>query len=414
MTTLPGLSADQAAAVHGWFPGAELVADHGWGLVGRAVLQLRHGDQDVVVKAGSADDNHMAREITAHESAVGPLAERRLAPRLLHADRGLRLLATTYLPGSLVEGRPAEWDPEIYRQAGRLLAVLHAQGSRVDADYEALEDAKALAWLERPHRIDIDFVDRLRSELTTRVAGPSRLVPTHGDWQPRNWIVDGGRVCVIDFGRADWRPAETDLARLAAQQFRGRADLERAFLDGYGGDPRAPASWRRVRLREAFGTGGCRQLESAQAHWSRRTSPSAPAGHFPAGAPLARLASSSVTAPGVPWVFGFFSCLGLRTSRPPLFFDAIVVPLRRDTCRGAGRRGLVVAHATRTAGPGPGSTTAGRPSRSRPTFRRDLEVAAFVGGSRVTDRCQLDTGQPEMSAVRGCGGRGPSPPSAMV
>ena len=196
------------------------------------MLQLRHGDQEVVVKAGSADDDHMAREITAHESAVGPLAQCRRAPRLLHADRGLQLLATTYLPGLLVEGRPEEWDPETYRQAGRLLAVLHAQGSRVDPDYEARDDARALAWLEGPHRIDVDAVDRLRAELTTQVPGPCRLVPTHGDWQPRNWIVDGGRVCVIDFGRADWRPAETDLARLAAQQFRGRADLERASWTG--------------------------------------------------------------------------------------------------------------------------------------------------------------------------------------
>jgi len=30
--------------------------------------------------------------------------------------------------------------------------------------------------------------------------------------------------------------------------------LERAFLDGYGGDPRDPSSWRRDLLREAVGT----------------------------------------------------------------------------------------------------------------------------------------------------------------
>jgi len=33
---------------------------------------------------------------------------------------------------------------------------------------------------------------------------------------------------------------------------------------------------------------------------------------------------------------------------------------------------------------------------SRPTFRRDLEVAAVGAGSRITDRWQLDTGQPEV------------------
>src|SRR5665647_3354766 len=86
-------------------------------------------------------------------------------------------------------------------------------------------------------------------------------------------------------------------------------------------------------------------------------------GHFPAGDPFGRLASSSVTAPVVPWDFGFFSCLGLRTSRPPLFFDAIVVPLRRDTCRGAGRRGLVVLTLPAPRGLAQGSTTARRPSR---------------------------------------------------
>jgi len=31
-------------------------------------------------------------------------------------------------------------------------------------------------------------------------------------------------------------------------------DLEQAFIDGYGTDPREPAAWRRTRLREAVGT----------------------------------------------------------------------------------------------------------------------------------------------------------------
>jgi hypothetical protein len=59
---------------------------------------------------------------------------------------------------------------------------------------------------------------------------------------------------VIDFGRADLRPACTDLTRLAAQQFRSEPALESAFLDGYGSDPREPAAWQRARLREAVST----------------------------------------------------------------------------------------------------------------------------------------------------------------
>lgn len=60
-------------------------------------------------------------------------------------------------------------------------------------------------------------------------------------------------VRAIAFGRFAYRPAMTDLARLAAQQWRGRPALERAFLDGYGPDPREPDLWRLNALREAIG-----------------------------------------------------------------------------------------------------------------------------------------------------------------
>ncbi|GEK23525.1 phosphotransferase [Cellulomonas xylanilytica] len=250
---LPGLHPGQQAAVDTWFPGAVLVADHSWPLPGRTVLRLHHQGRDLVVKAGRPDDHHMDREIAAHSEVVAPLAERALAPRLLRAAPSLRLLATTWLPGVLVEGTPAEQDPQVFRQAGRVLAVLHAQRSRPGDDHELRADARSLAWLRGEHRIADEVVARLRAELAQPV--PARtLVPTHGDWQPRNWLVDDGRVSAIDFGRTDWRPAATDLARLHARQFRGRPDLERAFLDGYGGDPREPVTWRRDRIRDAIGT----------------------------------------------------------------------------------------------------------------------------------------------------------------
>ncbi|KQR07250.1 aminoglycoside phosphotransferase family protein [Cellulomonas sp. Leaf334] len=250
---LPGLAAAQRTAVDAWFPGAELVADHSWVLLGRTVLRLRHEGRDVVVKAGRPDDHHMDREIAAHAEVVAPLADRALAPHLLRAEPSLRLLATTWLPGLLVEGTPAEHEPQVYRQAGRLLALFHAQQSRPGGDHELRADARSLAWLQGEHRIPDDVVARLRAELAHPVP-PRPLVPTHGDWQPRNWLVDDGRVAVIDFGRTDWRPAATDLTRLHAKQLRGRPDLERALLDGYGGDPREPLTWRRDRLREAVGT----------------------------------------------------------------------------------------------------------------------------------------------------------------
>ncbi len=59
---------------------------------------------------------------------------------------------------------------------------------------------------------------------------------------------------MIDFGRADLRPPTEDFVRLARQDFAREHNLEAAFLDGYGRDPREPEQWRRDRLGEAVGT----------------------------------------------------------------------------------------------------------------------------------------------------------------
>ena len=61
-------------------------------------------------------------------------------------------------------------------------------------------------------------------------------------------------VRAIDLGRAALRPAQTDLARLATQDFLRDRRFEAAFFEGYGPDPRDPPTWRRVQVRQAIGT----------------------------------------------------------------------------------------------------------------------------------------------------------------
>ncbi|GAB2600574.1 phosphotransferase [Kribbella endophytica] len=237
-----------------WLPGAELVKDLSWGLVGTTVLLLQHNTTRYIAKAGDDADTNIARELRAHREWLTPWTSRGLAPQLAFADADAKLLVTHYLPGDLVEGTPRERSPETYHQAGVLLAQLHEQFTVEDNDFEATENQKSLAWLAGPHRIAPDVVTRLRNEITAWPTPPSTLVPTHGDWQPRNWLIHEGTVSVIDFGRAELRPAWGDFGRLAAQQFRQDPALEAAFLNGYGTDPRDPATWRRNRIREAIGT----------------------------------------------------------------------------------------------------------------------------------------------------------------
>lgn len=176
------------------------------------------------------------------------------APQLVYVDEDAKLLVTRYLPGDLVQDSDYERSLDIYRQAGDLLARLHAQFTIQDEGFEARANQKTLSWLDKPHRIAPNVTTRLRKIIGSWPTPPSLLVPTHGDWQPRNWLIHEDLVSVIDFGRASMRPAMTDFARLAAQQFRAEPRLESAFLDGYGADPREPGAWQRNQVREAIGT----------------------------------------------------------------------------------------------------------------------------------------------------------------
>jgi Phosphotransferase enzyme family len=253
--TLDHLSPRQRDLLELWLPGAVLERSHGWGLVATTVLEMVRGADRFIIKAGGSEDHHIARELEAHEKWLAPWTSIGRAPVLVHGDVGAKLLVGRWLPGHLVLGTTHADSPDTYLRAGRLLALLHGQGKPVvDDRYEASENAKSLAWLDKPHRIDAAAEERLRAEIASWPAPPAALVPTHGDWQPRNWLVDDGTVSVIDFGRAALRPAMSDLTRLTAQDFARDPLLEEAFLEGYGGDPREPAEWHRLLVREAIGT----------------------------------------------------------------------------------------------------------------------------------------------------------------
>ncbi|KRE82685.1 phosphotransferase [Arthrobacter sp. Soil764] len=248
------LSAAQAELVAGWLGAPELVEDLSWGLTDTKVLKVRVGGLTRIVKAAGPDNHHLHREITAHATYTRPLLAAGLAPLMLHSSRSANVLVLEYLDGDLVEDTAKELDRGLHRQAGKLLSMLHAEDHRMDDQYEARATQKALSWLDRHHRIDPRLERDARRHLMDYSPSPVRVVPTHGDWHPRNWISHEGRLKAIDFGRFDFRPAASDFCRLSAQQWQKDPALESAFLDGYGGDPRAQHPWRIEVLREAVGT----------------------------------------------------------------------------------------------------------------------------------------------------------------
>ncbi|GAA5211235.1 hypothetical protein GCM10025774_31450 [Microbacterium kyungheense] len=236
-------------------PAAEVVADLSWNQVETIVLRVRQGDAEFVVKAAGPDVRHFGRELDAHLGGLLSVwAGAGRAPVLRHHDREARVLVTAWLPGELAYRTPWGIDPGVHRRAGSLLREFHAQAVRPSEGTDAAATARALAWLDAPHAVAPAVEARLRDALAALGPIEADLVPTHGDWQPRNWLVDGDAVRVIDFGRFAFRPAASDFVRLSAQEWRAEPACEAAFFDGYGADPRHPDHWLLMRLREAIGT----------------------------------------------------------------------------------------------------------------------------------------------------------------
>lgn len=256
------LGSQQAAFVVDQYASVVLIEDLSWGLTDTRVLHVEADGREMIVKAAGTRNKHIGREITGRQHVPVAFLDRGTVGAVLAADRELNVVVVEYLQGELVEGTEAEYDPEVHRQAGALLAKIHEEPVPADMDYPDYESrmtAKTLTLLDRDHRISASTVGTVRRVLAdsarrTTPTAPGHRVLTHGDWQPRNWLIDGATLKIIDFGRFDVRSAESDLGRLAVQQWRGRPDLEQAFLEGYGSAPRDPRTWAVNQIREAVGT----------------------------------------------------------------------------------------------------------------------------------------------------------------
>lgn len=251
----PGLlEAPQESRLGQWLGKYQLLEDLSWGLLDTKVLHLRAAGSDFILKSAGPSNHHLTREFIAHAGYTGSLVERGIAAPLRFCDEPLRLLVLDYLPGRLIDHTPWAYEPDIHFQAGVALRLIHDQAQEIDGTYEAKLVAKSCRFLASEHRIDEAVLRRAMKILRSYRPRPAMLVPTHGDWQPRNWLVENGLLRVIDFGRFEFRPAASDFARLASQQWLNHAELEANFLRGYGKDPRDSHSWPLMLLREAIGT----------------------------------------------------------------------------------------------------------------------------------------------------------------
>jgi len=175
------------------------------------------------------------RELNAYTHWVPHFVDQ--APRLQHADHGLRTLILEHLPGY------TDWtfDPADHFAAGRLLQRIHtAAPARWDGpDVGTTTDDNLAATLRRlPDPALVGAVERgfaragvhaLREEF-----GHLPRVPCHGDFGGHNWLRGADRMRVIDFSSARFNAAAADFARLFIGPWWERPDLVEAFFEGYG------------------------------------------------------------------------------------------------------------------------------------------------------------------------------------
>ena len=224
----------------------ELVEEWLWPHGQSRVARVRTGAGDVVVKWERSARN-VEREVEALRQYVPVLGDD--AGQLLAADVDAHVLVMTHVPGTLAAGAAA-LDLDVHRQAGALLARLHASAPAVpDEGY----GERLLAELDEKISAHAGLVDAADLVRLRTVAAPVahvrsvRLVPAHRDYGPRNWLVDAvGHARVIDFAHCEPSPWAVDLQKLTMREWRGRPDLEAAFLEGYG---RVPDDEDRLVLR---------------------------------------------------------------------------------------------------------------------------------------------------------------------
>jgi Ser/Thr protein kinase RdoA (MazF antagonist) len=211
----------------------DVVADHSWAHGDSQVVRVRAADgTDWFVKRHRYADRY-DREVAAYRRWVPVFGDR--APVLRAHDDELRVLLLSAVPGA---PGTAEGDrPEIQHQAGRLLRVMHsAQPPEPWPDFAGQRLASFHKWSATADGLlDAKAVDFVRGQVEGLADLPApAMVPCHLDYQPRNWLVSGDTLYVIDFEWARQHCWTQDLARLYFGSWQSRPDARAAFLDGYG------------------------------------------------------------------------------------------------------------------------------------------------------------------------------------
>lgn len=220
------------ARAEGVLGSLEFVADRSWPHGVSTVVEVRSADGRELIVKSPADVAKFDAERYAYRHWAPALEGH--VPELVSADRALRLLVLTKVPGDVGDTSAAT-----FREAGRLLRRLQdAEPASTVVDFADSCRVRFDTWVRRarPRLLDADEIEFVAEQLDEVADLPDPVgVPCHRDWQPRNWLTDSdGVVSVIDFGNSRVGYWFQDFERMWWSEWRDLPDRGVAFFDGFG------------------------------------------------------------------------------------------------------------------------------------------------------------------------------------
>lgn len=190
--------------------------------------------------------SHRAHTVVYH--GVGPAHSALRVPAVLACSEADRMLVVEAIEGRRIDALRGPELLEAMRRFGAALAALHSlpvagdlpRFTRLDPERQA--PAAAVVGRARP---DVAAAaTALAEELSAAAPGPGETVVLHGDVHPKNGLLQGRRIALIDLDQVGLGPAAMDLgSALAGLRYRHLVDdevargerVQRALLDGYAG-----------------------------------------------------------------------------------------------------------------------------------------------------------------------------------
>ncbi len=213
---------------------------------------------------------HFGRALMAHERWFPELKhiDSLALPHAVAVDYDLHLIVVKEIEGQIVDNVSPHDQLIAMRLAGRILRAVHDVDDRLNqGDSEAAHRAMAVKYTGiLPGEVSAEEEAWIRSIASdTSIFRHARAVPTHGDFSPRNWILQsaecGPVLGVIDWERARHHAWIHDIVRMMHDYWAREPAGRDAFFAGYGRTP-SDAEERQILWSSAL-------MAGASVAWAR-------------------------------------------------------------------------------------------------------------------------------------------------